>query len=115
MLVPDPNFFGGSPRISERAGDWQDLSLDGHPFSAANRTLRDGREVADYRIIGLLDMACAIAANRPHRCSGELSLHVLEVLEAFDKSAAEGRHIAITTPCVQPAAVPLGQDEAVFK
>ena len=115
MLVPDPNFFGGAPRISERAGDWQDLSLDGHPFGAANRTLRDGREVADYRIIGLLDMACAIAANRPHRCSGELSLHVLEVLEAFDKSAAEGRHITITTPCVQPAAVPLGNDEAVFR
>ncbi len=114
LLVPDPNFFGGAPRISERAGDWQDLSLAGHPFGTANRTLRDGREVADYRIIGLLDMACAIGANRPHRCSGELALHVLEVLEAFDKSAAEGRHIAITTPCTQPEAVPLGADEAVF-
>ncbi len=114
LLVPDPNFFGGTPRISARAGDWEDLSLAGHPFGAANRSLRDGREVADYRIIGLLDMACAIRANRPHRCSGELSLHVLEVLEAFDRSAAEGRQIAITTPCAQPAMVPQGDGETVF-
>jgi len=114
LLVPDPNFFGGVPMITKRDGEFAPLDIAGHPFGVANRTLRDGREVADYRIIGLLDMACAIAAGRSHRASGDMALHVLEVLEAFDRSSATGRHIAMTTTCTQPAPVPLGISEDVF-
>ena len=114
LLVPDPNFFGGEPMITTRDGDFEPLDIAAYPFGAPNRILRDGRQVADYRIIGLLDMACAIKVGRPHRASGEIALHVLEVLEAFDLSSAEGRHIAMTTTCVQPAAVPLGGGEEVF-
>jgi len=114
LLVPDPNFFGGEPMITTRDGDFEPLDIAAYPFGAPNRILRDGRQVADYRIIGLLDMACAIKVGRPHRASGEIALHVLEVLEAFDLSSTEGRHIAMTTTCVQPAAVPLGGGEEVF-
>jgi hypothetical protein len=60
-------------------------------------------------------MAIAIRESRPHRASGELALHVLEVLDAFERSSIEGRHIAITTPVVRPAALPLGADESVFE
>jgi predicted dehydrogenase len=114
MLAPDPNFFGGEPMITERDGDWQPLDISRHPFGVPNRALRSGAKVADYRIIGLLDMAAAIRRGRPHRANGDLALHVLEVLEAFERSSVEGRHVVIDTPCERPAPLPLGSGDEVF-
>ncbi|MNU09128.1 hypothetical protein D3C72_2555210 [compost metagenome] len=48
-------------------------------------------------------MAHAIRANRPHRASGELALHVLEVMEAFQNAADTGTTIDITTRAERPA------------
>ena len=39
MLVPDPNFFGGAPMVSERDADWRELDITAHPFRVPNRTL----------------------------------------------------------------------------
>lgn len=114
LLVPDPNFFGGEVMLAARDGDWQQIDITGHPFGIPNRTLRSGAHVADYRIVGLLDMAAAIQAGRPHRASGALALHVLEVMDAFERSSLEGRHIAIESPCERPEPLPLGQGEEVF-
>lgn len=114
MLAPDPNFFGGEPRITRRDGDWMPLDIRAHPYGEPNRLTRTGAHVADYRIIGLLDMAAAIRAGRPHRASGMLALHVLEVLDAFERSSIEGCHIAIETPCDRPEKMPLGSGEEVF-
>jgi predicted dehydrogenase len=114
ILNPDPNFFGGSVKVSAHGGEWEDVSLDGRPFAAATRQQGDGREVADYRMAGVFDMAAAIAEGRPHRASGELALHVLEVMEALEKSSDEGRRIAIESRCERPAPVPLGAGEEVF-
>jgi predicted dehydrogenase len=114
MLVPDPNFFGGEPMITERDGDWTPLDISAHPFGKPNRRLNNGTEVADYRIIGLLDMAAAVRANRRHRTSGELAMHVLEVLDAFERSSIEGRHVMIESPCERPEPLPLGNGEEVF-
>ena len=114
MLVPDPNFFGGEPQVTRRDGDWTPLDIGAHPYGEPNRITRTGARVADYRIIGLLDMAAAIRAGRLHRASGTLALHVLEVLDAFERSSLEGRHIVIETPCSRPERVPTGSDEEVF-
>jgi predicted dehydrogenase len=114
LLVPDPNFFGGEPMVSHLGGDWGPLDTSAHPFGIPNRTARSGALVADYRIIGLLDMAVAIRNDRPHRANGALALHVLEVLDAFEQSSLEGRHIVIETLCDQPEKLPLGMDEEVF-
>jgi predicted dehydrogenase len=114
MLVPDPNFFGGTPQITERDSDWQELDISAHPFREPNRTLRSGAQVADYRIIGLLDMATALRQGRPHRANGDLALHVLEVLDAFERSSVEGRHVMIETPCERPEPLPLGTGDEVF-
>ena len=84
MLVPDPNFFGGEPQVARRNGDWAPLDISRHAYGELNRITRTGAHVADHRIIGLLDMAAAIRSGRPHRVSGTLALHVLEVLDAFD-------------------------------
>lgn len=114
ILNPDPNFFGGAVKVSARNGDWQEVSLEGRPFGAANRKTGDGRGFADYRMAGVFDMAAAITAGRPHRASGELALHVLEVMEALERSSDEGRRIAIESRCERPAPVPLGAGEEVF-
>ena len=114
LLVPDPNFFGGAPQVSAQAGDWQDVDIAAHPFGVPNRPTKDGRSVADYRIIGALDMAMAIREGRPHRASGDLALHALEVMEAFSLSSTEGRHVTIESVCQRPEPVPLGTDESVF-
>jgi predicted dehydrogenase len=114
MLVPDPNWFGGEPQISKRDSDWQPLDISAHPFGTPNRTTRIGTQVADYRIIGLLDMAAAIRAKRAHRADCSLGLHVLEVLDAFERSSTEARHITIETTCNRPDPVPDGSGEEVF-
>ena len=59
-------------------------------------------------------MAAAIQQNRPHRASGQLSTHVLEVLEAIGTAGTEKRWVDLTTTCERPAAVPLGAGEEVF-
>jgi predicted dehydrogenase len=114
MLVPDPNYFGGAPLIAQRNSDWQPLDISAHPFGIPNRTLRSGVSVADYRIIGLLDMVAALRQGRTHRANGDLALHVLEVLDAFERSSAMGRHVLIETPCERPEPLPLGGGGEVF-
>lgn len=114
LLGVDPNFFGGEPQVAHRDGEWMALDITAHPFGRPNRPLRSGAMVADYRIIGLLDMAAAIRAGRPHRASGTLALHVLEVLDGFLCAAHEGRHIVMTTSVERPEKLPQGVGEEVF-
>jgi hypothetical protein len=62
---------------------------------------------ANYRSLGVADMALALVEGRPHRASGELALHVLEVMEAFETASREHRPVDITTTVERPA--PLSQ------
>jgi predicted dehydrogenase len=114
LLGVNPNYFGGEPRISERDGPWQPIAIADHPFGADNTTTRTGARVANYRAVGVIDMAMAIRHGRAHRASGELALHVLEVLDAFERSSAEGRHIPIQTTVQRPEPVPRGRGEEVL-
>ncbi len=114
LLGVNPNFFGGEPRLSERDGGFVPLDTRGHPFGIDNFTSRSGARAADYRAVGVVDMALALRMQRPHRAGGELALHVLEVLDAFERSSREGRHIDMETAAARPAAVPLGTGEEVF-
>ena len=114
LLGVDPNFFGNIPRVCKPNGDWQDVAIAAHPFGIANRELRNGTMQADYRIVGLIDMAMAIRHSRPHRASGDLALHVLEVLEALEASSRSGQFVSIRSRCERPEPVPLGSDESVF-
>jgi len=59
-------------------------------------------------------MACAIASGRPHRANGALALHVLEIMEALEVSAVDGRRVNIESRCARPEPVPLGLGEEVF-
>ena len=55
-----------------------------HPFGVPNQKHSQGM-MANYRTAGLADMALAIEAGRPHRCSMELALHAVDVMTAILK------------------------------
>lgn len=99
--APDPNRFDGDTT------HWTVGNREGKKLPHSHTTDRG-------RGSGVADMALSILRpGRPHRVSGELALHVLEVMEAADVSGAEGRRIELTTTCDQPAPLPkeLGPDE----
>ncbi|WMS45153.1 Gfo/Idh/MocA family oxidoreductase [Acuticoccus sp. MNP-M23] len=111
---PDPNFFGGPVLVSDRAGDFVDMTDNALPFGDPNREMRDGRQAADYRMVGVFDMAAAIQSGRPHRANGSLALHVLEVMEGLERAASEDSRIQMTTSCQRPEQMPDGKGEDVF-
>ena len=114
LLCPDPNFFGNTPRSCGPDGTLRDVDIVPHPFGIANRRLRNGTMQADYRMVGLVDMALAMQQGRAHRASGAMALHVLDVLEALIESSNTRRFIDLATRCERPDQVPLGADESVF-
>ncbi|WP_407154687.1 Gfo/Idh/MocA family protein [Bradyrhizobium sp. STM 3557] len=98
MSVPDPNRFGGEVEVAKTGGEWEAvLPTHGHA---------DG----EFRSIGVADMAAAILNNRPHRASGALAFHVLEVMEAFQTSADAGRRVKIESRVERPAMLPVGRE-----
>ncbi|MGP9818700.1 Gfo/Idh/MocA family protein [Salinarimonas sp. NSM] len=105
MLLPDPNFFGGATRLSRRGEPFERIEPSAMAHARPNRRTGRGEEVADYRMLGVVDLARAIAEGRGHRCSGQLALHVLEVLLAFDRAAREGRQVEIASTCERPQAL----------
>ena len=105
MVVPDPNFFGGTLTITEQGGDPIEKSWE-HPFNVPNF---DG-DRANYRGAGLADMALAIAADRPHRCNESFATHVVEVMTAILEAGETGQVVSLTTTCERPA--PLDPDQA---
>lgn len=93
MIVPDPNYFGGSVEIARAGEDWVEQTVT-QPFADGN-----------YRSLGVADMAHAIREGRPHRANGELAQHVLEVMESFQLASDSGRHVAMTTTVDRPDAL----------
>jgi predicted dehydrogenase len=98
ILVPDPNRFGGEVQVAKTGGEWELVPLTHGHFEG------------EFRSIGAADMATAIVTDRPHRASGALAFHVLEVMEAFQISADEGRRVKIESRVDRPAAMPAGRE-----
>ena len=96
LIVPDPNYFGGKIEFAAPGEEWREIPT-AHAYADGN-----------YRILGVADMAYAIRENRPHRASGALAFHVLEVMEAFQTSSDAGTPIRITSRPERPAPMPAG-------
>ena len=109
VYVPDPNFFGGIVSYTQGSKSVKKMPAWNHPFGVPNEKHSQGM-MANYRTAGLADMALAIEAGRPHRCSMELALHAVDVMTAILKSAETGKFVAMQTTCERPAA--LGPKEA---
>ena len=60
---------------------------------------------ANYRALGLADLASAVLRGSPHRSTGRLALHVLEVMHAILEGAAAGRSVTIGTMLERPPAL----------
>lgn len=98
LALPDPNGFDGPVKHCQADGDWQALTPP--PGST-------GRQ----RGIGVADMAAALREARAPRASGELGLHVLEIMDAVLRAADSGQAQALHTRCERPA--PLADDEVM--
>jgi predicted dehydrogenase len=96
LAVPDPNTFAG-PLLIRGRGDheWRELPLAGTDVG---------------RGIGVLDLARAIRGGGPHRASGELALHVLEVMATVLESAESGSFRAVASSAGASAALPASWD-----
>jgi predicted dehydrogenase len=96
MSLPDPNSFSGPVRIRRTdAIEWNEVPLT-HGYTENSRG------------IAVADMAYALRSGRPHRASGKLAYHVLDIMLAFLESAREGRHVQLTSTCSRPAPLPMG-------
>ncbi len=94
MSLPDPNGFGGAIRL--RGADesaWREIA----PQLPATENQRG---------LGPADLARGLRTGQPHRASGELALHVLEIMHGVLQASATGRHVEPTSPCARPAPCP---------
>lgn len=93
LQCPDPNGFGGEVQLwTTRTNAWEKV-----PLVHSGETGRG---------FGLADLAYALKHNLPHRMSGDLGLHIVEVMEAFHVSAVARREVPIKLGCPQPEALP---------
>jgi predicted dehydrogenase len=96
MSLPDPNQFGGAVRLRKaRTENWAPVPS------------RHGYE-ENSRSLGLADMALAVKTGHPHRASGELAFHILEIMQALHEASRESCHIDIISRCERPEAMKEG-------
>jgi predicted dehydrogenase len=97
LLIPDPNRFDGELRIRSATGtEWTVLPTTGP---------------ANGRGMGVLDMARAIRGGEPHRATGELAYHVLDIMAAINDSIESDMHYVDVTSSA-PSSAPLPEDWA---
>lgn len=110
LRLPDPDTFGGIVALSDRGGDWQGTDTATLPYGAVNWPIVNP-DRANYRMIGLADLARSLAEDRAPRASGDLALHILDVMERTLVAGETGTAQTIDTAIGQPAR--LGEDEAL--
>jgi predicted dehydrogenase len=93
LSVPDPNTFGGPVLIRTREdADWREVPI-ALPWDGNSRGL------------GLSEMVQAIAAGRPHRATGALGMHALEIMHAVHDASGTGKSVTLRSPAPRPAAL----------
>ena len=102
LSLPDPNYADGPVRLWRADEDaWTEVPLT-HPYTGNSRG------------IGLADMAQALRSGRHHRATGELGMHVLEVIYAFLESSERGEHVAVDSSFERPEPLPDKAPEKIF-
>ena len=108
MIVPDPNMFGGSVYVCKKLGQpWKEYKTNKMPLGKINirsKSLRANESPinANYRGVGLAEMAYCIENRKIHKCNGELSLHVLDIIQSTMKASITGKKQIINTSCKIP-------------
>ena len=102
IVIPDPNMFSGRIAYVTPVGTITDLDRGGQEWIEIPE-----QGTVTGRGLGVLDMARAIAADRPHIATGELGYHVLDVMLSAQDAAASGETVRIASTV---ASVPLLED-----
>lgn len=96
ISVADPNGFDDATEVwTQDAPEWRVAPVSGGYADTG-------------RGAGLADMARAIETGRPHRASGALAFHVLEIMEAVLSAGRERRVVELTSTAERPESVPAG-------
>ena len=106
--VPDPNMFGGSVYTCKKlGGTWKEHKTNKMYLGKINirqKSLRANEAPinANYRGVGLAEMAYCIQNNKKHRCNGDLSFHVLDIIQSIMTAAKKRKRINIKSSCSIP-------------
>jgi predicted dehydrogenase len=93
IQIGDPNFFTSLVYIKRHpAEEWQSIPLF-YPDDIRQSSLISSN---NWRGIGVADMAAAINEKRPHCASGDLAVHVLEVMTRILESGETGKRLHIS-------------------
>ena len=96
ISVGDPNRLDDATEVwTTGAPEWR-VAPESGGYSDAGRG------------VGLADMAHAIETGRPHRASGQLAFHVLEIMEAVLTAGRERRVVELVSTTERPDSVPAG-------
>ena len=120
MIVPDPNMFGGSVYVCKKLGStWNEYKTNKMPLGKINIKTQSARaneseKNANYRGVGLAEMAYCINNKKKHRCNGELSVHVLDLIQSTMKSAKTNKAQKLNTTCVIPKAFSLREIKKIL-
>lgn len=109
LRLPDPDNFGGVIALSRQGAPWEETDTANALFGAVNWPVA-APDRANYRMLGLADLARSIVEGRAPRASGNLALHVLEVMEAILRAGETGIGQDIAGSTEQPKE--LREDEA---
>ena len=112
LRLPDPDTFGGLVALSRKGDPWDEQSTSDAAHGAQNWPYAKP-DRANYRMLGVADLARAIAEKRAPRASGALALHVLDVLEAILKAGSSGVPQEIEPVAVRPVALTEAEAESL--
>ena len=121
MIVPDPNMFGGSVlTCTDDYGTWDEHKTDELPLGRINinsqsEMANESPTNANYRGVGLSEMAYCIENGLKHRCSGELSVHVLDIIKSTMKAADTQTPQEIKTTCKKADFFTLEEIQKILK
>ena len=121
MIVPDPNMFGGSVYVCKKLGKpWKEYKTNKMPLGRINIRTQSSRANesptnANYRGAGLAEMAYAIENKKINKCNGELSLHVLDIIQSTMRACTSGTGQIIKTSCKKPNIFSLKEINKILK
>jgi predicted dehydrogenase len=109
LKVPDPNFFGGAVEVAEGRGDWERLESADRPFGKPNwrspMWAPAMPDQANYRCLGIAELASAVMHGTPHRASGAMASHVLDAMHAMLTAGTTGGTVRVPSRIERPAAL----------
>jgi len=115
------NMFGGSVYICKNLGDpWKEHKTNKMPLGKINIRSQSSRANesstnANYRGAGLAEMAYSIQNKKINKCNGELSLHVLDIIQSTMTACKNGKVQSIKTTCKKPQPFSLKEVKKILR